>query len=319
MPPKKREKEDTRNALELEIEAAARDVQKGEAAVQNCRNAALELSTHSSRIKQLEQDLAPKDAEIRAVQDRFVRLLESACAPRRARGAVQEEQSPTQAAPIAAPFRRGVPKSSVSQNAPHSPIAAFIQQGSDQEEREPSKILQAAGKEFLHCVLSPVFLLPRTPAEIHNAAVVAAKIEEAHALGASDIKPVPTPRKGKSTAAAIPLAQQPFRVEWALSCPPGIDSTVHQDVLKLREVRLNAERLSEELHVQLRVSRDILTLRKEEGCGTKAALKRAEKDLQQLLKVKNALLLRKEEEEIMKRKAEEQAALKKQSTKTRGG
>ena len=314
MPPKRKEKEETRNGLELEIDEAVKDVQRGEAAVLNCKTAAQELNSHSARVKQLEQELAPKEAEIKAVHDKFQRLLEASCVSRRARGAAQDEQVVNSPPASQTSFRKG---RSSTRKSPQSPVSAFIQQGSDQEEREPSKILQAAGKEFLHGVLTPLFLLPRTSSEFHNAGVIAAKVEEAHAGVTEQQKAIPTPRKGKQSTVSIPLAQQPFRVEWALCCPPGIDLTLHQDVLKLREARLNAEKLADELNAQLKISRDILTQRREEGCGTKAAQKRAEKELQQLLKAKNALLLRKEEEDILKRKAEEQAALKKQGTKTR--
>ena len=318
--PAKRVKEEAKSATDIEISVAYEAMMKGEAAVQNCKEAINDMVLHTSRLKQLEAELGPREAEHKAIIEKFYRIAEGGCVFRKQRGPGAHIAAASmgtimhhQAKPTTPRSRSTVPM------APPEPAS---------DDKELNKLMANACKSVVMGTLQPLFFLPRTQNEARNAAVLAARIAEVTALpqtadqsasGGATGKVTPrkkVPAGAASASTGVPMSQQPLKPEPALLPPIGVDFMLHGEVLRLREQRLSAEKSMEDLQAQIRQSRDTLQRRREEGSGTKAALKKAEKELNVLIKAHSALTFKKEGEEIVKRKEEAAAAMKKSEEKT---
>lgn len=310
MPAKKKVEVDNRSALEIELSRVTAEAQQTEAQVKLFTEALNDLAIHTTKMKQLEQDMVPREAEHRTILANFSKLIEAGCSiktknPDEANQSVNQSSS-----------RPGSPAGGSNVSRPLSrkqddkdPSILSLEQ--EQKDKELMKNLAHIIKESIQSILLPVFNMPKTQAEI-AAEEERERERQAAALAAQKLGAADQPA---SPAAARPVSSQPPakkavikgfdpKVDLQLLCPPGIEGTVFEEVLRLRSQRLISEAKLQALEAQLNTSRQIVAKRREEG-ASKAALRKVEKKLVQINRQIAELSKRKVEEDALKAKLAE--------------
>jgi hypothetical protein len=91
MPPKRKAVEDTRSPLEIAIAANEEQIRVCEQQVSQFRDGVQDLAVHTVKIKTLEQDVVPKEAELKAIMANFNKLLENSVVMSKLRGAADSD------------------------------------------------------------------------------------------------------------------------------------------------------------------------------------------------------------------------------------
>lgn len=313
---------EARSAVDIEIEKTTEQLTQFNDQLQKCKDGMLELTNLTSRIRTLEQEVQPRETELKNVISSFNKCVENAAALKRPVGMLRtqagansvEEDSP--ASPVAAavaannnaagvsppPSQQGarpqtapaplLPGQINAPAAPPPPAAAASPTAADESaDREAIRILAAASKLNMLALLQTVFDAPLTAAE-----------RRAEAENQDLMALVVSARK----------AEQP-RVDIDLTCPIGVEPAVFFEVLKLRVQRVLAERAVNEYNVQINEAKAIVAKRKEEG-ASKLLQKKLEKQIEDTRKRLSELQREKDEQETAKRAAVAAAAQQAQDT-----
>ncbi len=201
--------------------------------------------------------------------------------------------------------------------------ASGVQQ--DAASREALKVLAAITKNSIIAILNSVFDTPQTPAEkraaqeqqeVAAAATTAANQDPAAAISTAAAGASRKPTSVNDTT----KTERPFDPD--LACPVGIEATVCNEVLRLRQARMASEVQLGLLQEQLTQARAIVDRRREEG-ASKLLLKKLEKQQDEGKRRLAELARMKIEEELI---AKSNLALlaaspprEKSAGKTRGG
>lgn len=288
MPPKRKSEADNRSPVEIELERVTDEIKQCEQQVANYRDALNDITVHTAKAKQLETDLAPRETEHKAVLAAFSRLVDSQSTilkkPKQDENADEEPQQRSRTPAVSRLSTRS------GQSAVESQIA------DENADREALKQLSQAIREVVYNIVAPIFTTGPTTAEVAAQEVAAATKDDVPA-------PKPLPK-----GAGKDVQKPPPKLDMELVCPPGIEYSFFQDVLKLRLQRVHLEKVMTALNQQLTGSRQILRKRHEEGVS-KSLLKKSEKQLQQLQKAQRELAKRKDEEDIVRRRTELNSAM----------
>jgi hypothetical protein len=304
MPPKKKQVEDTRSPLEIAIAGTEDQIRQCEAQVQQFREGVHDLAVHTVKIKALESDIVPKEAELKTIMNNFNKLLENSVAVAKVRTSMDVDA-------LASTMPARQPSRAASRAGAGTPLPPSQQPTEEANDREAMRHLAAVMREQLTAVIVPLFKLDRTQheqqmeaartreaaeAQVASAAAAAtaagtnaAQPQSAAAAAAAKPPPkTPTPAATPSKAGAdkaplstLSVAELEEKVDLELFRPPGLDPHLYVDVLKLRTQRLNAERQLKSFQQQLAYSRQLVARRTNEG-ASKAALKKSEKTLSML-------------------------------------
>jgi hypothetical protein len=309
MPAKKKVEVDNRSALEIELSRVTAEAQQTEAQVKLFTEALNDLAIHTTKMKQLEQDMVPREAEHRTILANFSKLIEAGCSIK-TKNPDESNQSMNQSSSRpGSPAGGSVSRPISRKQDDKDPSILSLEQ--EQKDKELMKNLAHIIKESIQSILLPVFNMPKTQAEI-AAEDEREREKQAAALAAQKLGAADQPA---SPAAARPVSSQPPakkaaikgfdpKVDLQLLCPPGIEGTMFEEVLRLRSQRLVSEAKLQALEAQLNTSRQIVAKRREEG-ASKAALRKVEKKLVQINRQLAELSKRKLEEDAMKAKLAE--------------
>eukprot|EP00672_Neobodo_designis_P012303 CAMPEP_0174864100 /NCGR_PEP_ID=MMETSP1114-20130205/57713_1 /TAXON_ID=312471 /ORGANISM="Neobodo designis, Strain CCAP 1951/1" /LENGTH=336 /DNA_ID=CAMNT_0016099187 /DNA_START=80 /DNA_END=1087 /DNA_ORIENTATION=+ len=299
MAPKRKHVEDTRSPLEIAIAGTEEQIRQCEAQVQQFRDGVQDLAVHTAKIKTLETEIVPREAELKSILNNFNKLLDNSVVIARVRTSIDADVMPSSVS--------RQPSRAASRAGAGTPLPTS-QPAEDAGDREALRHLSAVMREQLAAVVVPLFKHDRTQLEQQIDAAKAREAAEAQAAaaaaaaGATTSPTAPSPTAAKAppkapapaTAAAKMAASGADRsfttassaellekVDLELFRPPGLDPHLYTDVLKLRGQRLAAERLLKSLQQQLTHSRQLVARRNNEG-ASKSALKKAEKTLSAL-------------------------------------
>lgn len=296
---------DTRTPLEIEFDLAVEGNAALNEQLQRCKDGITELASLAARIRGLEMDLQPKEAEQKSIQGAFGKLVEAASGLKRpvgmlrtqaaAAAAIQDDlaadivspvaaagTSPVQPAsrpgtvpaPILLPAASG-PASGAAPPPPTAPAA------DDFNDKEILRILGAASRAFMLSALQSIFDTPVTNSEKRAE-------QDEHA----DLVSLATACKRQENA----------RMDPDLTCPLGVEPQVFFDLLKLRAQRIIAERSASDVIVQLNEAKALVQKRKDEG-ASKVLQKRLEKQIEDGRKRISELQREKDSQEMSRRAA----------------
>jgi hypothetical protein len=316
MPPKRKAVEDTRSPLEIAIAANEEQIRVCEQQVSQFRDGVQDLAVHTVKIKTLEQDVVPKEAELKTIMANFNKLLENSVVMSKLRGAADGD---------AAGASNRLPSRAASRAGAATPLPPVSPTVDDVTDREALRLLSNIMRDQLTAIVVPLFQTERThleqlaeeakEREATEAAAAAAAAAVAAASGSTVVPPVaavpapkaaPKPGVGAAGAKGVPAAlmssaELAEKVDLELYRPPGLDVHLVQDVLKLRTQRIACERQLKSLQHQLSHSRQLVARRTNEG-ASKAALKKAEKTLAALQQ--NLRDLQRQRDETDRKKSE---------------
>lgn len=275
---------DTRTPLEIEYDNLTEQLNQLEVQLQRCKEGTAELTTLTAKLRTLEQDLAPRDAELKSVNHSFQKVAESAAGLRRGGGGSKPggNAASNNAAPADdTPAQPAVPGSILLVGGQVAP-AAVVDENAD---REAIRAFSSAAKAAVLGILQSVYDTPLTPAELR---------------GDNNSSPPESPtldgdRRGSRGDALLP---QRFDVD--LSCPIGVEPSVFSDVLRLRTQRIQVDKVVQELSRQVNEVKALVAKRKEEG-ATKVMQKRLEKQIEDVRKRQLEVEKEKMNEELLKK------------------
>jgi hypothetical protein len=263
MAPKKKKPEtpspvvDTRTPLEIDIDNTKAAIASLEGQLQRCKDGIAELAASAQKIRQLELDLQPKEADVKAVSVAFVKLVD---------GAVSARRLP-----------------SLANDAEQLEMAARAALGAPPDEaadRDAMRNVNQVVRSALTQILQAVFDSPLTAAE--------KRAQE----GLPEPEPLPDPKVKKAIPPKDPTPAAPrdaFKVsEETFPCPAGFDAGIFNEMLRLRLQRLAAEAAARAAMQELEDAKVQIAKRKDEG-ATKSLQKRLERQMEDLNKTLQAL------------------------------
>jgi hypothetical protein len=292
MGPKKKENVvvDNRSPIDIETDLVTEQLKSLETQIQTCKDGIGELAFYVVRVKQLETELTPKEAEHKNILAAFQRQCESASSLKRALPQGDDLSSSTirqssSAAAFPSPpavdptsARRGtVADLLANTGSGNSPPGTASQ---DAASKEALKALMAVTKNAVTSILTSVFDTPLTPmekaaAELQETAAAAAAVPDPAAIGAP---PSTAPANSKRQSTNILLDSPPRPYDPDLVCPLGIESSVFSEVSRLRLNRMACEASIKIVSEQLQEAHRIVDKRRDEG-ASKLLLKKLEKQL----------------------------------------
>lgn len=305
---KKQAEVDQRSAIEIEIDNVQAEITRTEGQILYCRDSLAELATHTAKIKQLEQDIGPKEVEHKSILSSFHKVLDQASNINKKLPGAADEHDTGGHHPAASRPQSRLETSHGTRGADKD--ASQISTADENKDKELMKHLHHAVKESLQAIFVPIFNLPKTPAEL---AIEKEKEREAAERLAAEggaspgVKPPgsaqgarkPPPKSGAAGGEKV-------AADVHMQCPPGIEPSYFEDVLKLRTQRLANEAKLHVLQQQLTQSRQIVVKRRDEGIS-KGALKKNEKRLIQLQRQIQDLTKIKQEQDAHKARQAELA------------
>lgn len=292
MPPKKPSSAtppvvtEARSPLDIELDKAVETLNGLSDQLSRCKDGLAELSTLATKIRMLEQEMQPKEAELKNIQSSFLKCVEAASSLKRptallrtqqsisaASGGIDDDQAASMTitanamAPnsrpqtVAAPMINGNGTTSAAapdKAADKGPVAPQPPTTADESaDREVVKMLAVAAKSYMQPILQSVLDAPATPSE---------KRAEAEGI---DLATLVTQTRRADTP----------RVDLDLTCPIGIEPSVFFDVLKIRAQKIVVERSINEVATQVNDAKAQVTKRKDEGIS-KLLQKRLEKQIE---------------------------------------
>ena len=311
MAPKKKENTvvDSRSPIDIETEQITEHLKTLENQILTCKDGISDLAHNVTRIRQLELELAPKEAEHKNILGAFQRLCESVSSLKKIYLQNEDPASPTAASV------RGGTGGAASMGGDNGSVSRkntlATPQGNDggQNSSTPAGIQDAVSKEALRslaaltknavtAILMSVFDTPQTSAEkravIEQQEAAAAAAEAA----AAPVNPPTTPPQGSRKGTIVGPEKAEKVVDPDLTCPVGIDLAVFNEVLRLRQHRMGIETLMTTIQEHLTHAHGIVEKRRDEG-ASKLLLKKLEKQHEEARRRLAELGRMKQEEELL--------------------
>ncbi len=295
---------DSRSPIDIETEQVTEQLKTLEVQMQTCKDGISELALFVTRSRQLELELAPKEAEHKNILAAFQRLCESAASLKKvfqaddlgnltASASTRLGTAGSSPADAGGQQRRSTimtpPNDLPGGNSPPGTAA-----GQDAASRDAMKALTALTKNSIIAILNSVFDTPQTPMERR---AQAEQLEAGAAVPADgQVAPATAPANARKPTIMSEKIDRPFDPD--LACPVGIDPNVFSEVLRLRLNRMTVETAMTTVQEQLTQARAIVERRRDEG-ASKLLLKKLEKQQEEAKRRLAELARMKVEEEIL--------------------